>query len=138
MQTAYGFGIALPLPYEQAATRVRDALKAEGFGVISEIDMRQALREKIGVEIPPYTILGACNPRLASQALAQEPEIGLLLPCNVVVRAEGAASHVDIADPKAMLGIVGNPALDAIAAEAEQRLRRVVATLASPTSEKES
>lgn len=138
MQTAYGFGIALPLPYEQAATRVRDALKAEGFGVISEIDMRQALREKIGVEIPPYTILGACNPHLANQALAQEPEIGLLLPCNVVVRAEGSATRVDIADPKAMLGIVGNPALDAIAIEAEQRLRRVVAVLASPTGEKES
>lgn len=138
MKTAYGFGTALPESYEQAATRVRDALKVEGFGVISEVDMQQALREKIGVEIPPYTILGACNPQLANQALAQEPEIGLLLPCNVVVRAEGAASRVDIADPKAMLGIVGNPALDAIAAEAEQRLRRVVAALASPIGEKVS
>lgn len=129
MKTSYGFGTALPVPFEQAAEMARDALKAEGFGVISEIDMRQALLEKIGVEIPPYTILGACNPQLANQALAQEPEIGLLLPCNVVVRAEGAGSRVEIADPKAMLGIVGNPALDAIAAEAEQRLRRVVAAL---------
>jgi uncharacterized protein (DUF302 family) len=108
---------------------VKEALKAEGFGVLTEIDVRQTLREKLGVEMEPYIILGACNPPLAHRALEQEPDIGLLLPCNVVVRADGKSSRVDVADPQAMLGIVGNDELNAIAEEAKRRLQRVVASL---------
>ncbi len=129
MKTAYGFGITLSVPYEQALVRVKEALKAEGFGVLTEIDVRQTLLEKLGEEMEAYMILGACNPQLAHRALMLEPEIGLLLPCNVVVRAEGANSRVDIADPQAMLGIVGNEHLDVLASEAKQRLQRALKAL---------
>jgi uncharacterized protein (DUF302 family) len=129
LNTSYGFGTTLPVPYEEAVPRVKEALKAEGFGVLTEIDVRQTLREKLGAEMEPYIILGACNPALAHRALEQEPEIGLLLPCNVVVRTEGKGSRVEVADPQAMLGIVGNEELNAVAEEAKQRLQRVVASL---------
>jgi uncharacterized protein (DUF302 family) len=129
MNNAYGFGTTLAVPYEEAIPRVKEALKAEGFGVLTEIDVRRTLREKLGVAMEPYLILGACNPPLAHRALEEEPEVGLLLPCNVVVRAQGAGSRVEIADPQAMLGIVGNPHLDALAAEARQRLQRVISSL---------
>lgn len=129
MGSSYGFGATLNAPYEQAIAQVKDALKAEGFGVLSEINVKQTLKEKIGVEMPPYLILGACNPQLANRSITAEPEIGLLLPCNVLVRGEGNQTRVDIADPVAMLGIVGKPELDEVAAEARQRLQRVVAAL---------
>ena len=129
MTNQYGFGTTLHVSYEEAIPRVKEALKAEGFGVLTEIDVRQTLREKLGAEMEPYLILGACNPVLAHRALEQEPEIGLLLPCNVVVRAISDGCRVEVADPKAMLGIVGNEQLDAIAEEAKQRLQRAVATL---------
>ncbi len=129
MNTTYGFGTTLPVPYEEAIPCVKEALKAEGFGVLTEIDVRRTLREKLGAEMEPYIILGACNPLLAHRALEQEPDIGLLLPCNVVVRAEGKESRVEVADPQAMLGIVGNEELNAVAEEAKQRLQRVVASL---------
>lgn len=132
MSGSYGFGVTLQAPYEQARAEVTEALKAEGFGVLTEIDVQQTLRAKLGVEMPPYSILGACNPALAHRALTAEPEIGLLLPCNIVVRVEGNATRVDIADPVAMLGIAGQPdkpELSAVAAEAKQRLQRVVAAL---------
>jgi uncharacterized protein (DUF302 family) len=129
MKTEYGFGTTLQVPYEEAIPRVKEALKAEGFGVLTEIDVRRTLREKLGAEMEPYIILGACNPPLAHRALEQEPEIGLLLPCNVVVRAQGTGTRVEVADPKAMLGIVGNEQLNAIAEEAKQRLQRAVASL---------
>jgi uncharacterized protein (DUF302 family) len=129
MKTTYGFGTHLNLPYDEAVERVKDALKTEGFGVLTEIDVRETMREKLGVEMEPYIILGACNPPLAHRALEQEPDIGLLLPCNVVVRAEGATSRVDIADPQAMLGIVGNEQISSVAEEAKQRLQRVVVAL---------
>ncbi len=129
MNNAYGFGTTLAVPYEEAIPRVKEALKAEGFGVLTEIDVRQTLREKLGIEMEPYLILGACNPPLAHRALEEEPEVGLLLPCNVVVRAQGEGSRVEIADPQAMLGIVGNPHLDALATEARQRLQRVISSL---------
>jgi uncharacterized protein (DUF302 family) len=131
MNTPYGFGTTLQVPYEEAIPRVKEALKAEGFGVLTEIDVRQTLREKLGAEMEPYIILGACNPQLAHRALVQEPDIGLLLPCNVVVRAEGQGSRVDIADPQAMQGIVGNEQLSTVADEAKQRLLRVLAALGS-------
>ena len=125
----YGFGTTLPIPYEVAAAQVKEALKAEGFGVLTEINVQQTLREKLGEEMTPYLILGACNPQLAHQALDQEPDIGLLLPCNVVVRAANGGSRIEIADPQAMLGIVGNRQLDTIAAEAKQRLQRALNSL---------
>ena len=129
MNNAYSFGTTLAVPYEESLPRVKEALKAEGFGVLTEIDVRQTLREKLGVAMEPYLILGACNPALAHRALEQEPEVGLLLPCNVVVRAQGQGSRVEIADPQAMLGIVGNAYLDALATEARQRLQRVISSL---------
>ena len=128
-RTTYGFGTNLNLPYDEAVQRVKDALKVEGFGVLSEIDVRKTMREKLGDEMESYIILGACNPPLAHRALEQELDIGLLLPCNVVVRAAGTGSRVDVADPQAMLGIVGNEQLNAVADEAKQRLQRVVAAL---------
>jgi uncharacterized protein (DUF302 family) len=128
--STYGFGTLIDVPYEDAVPRVKAALTAEGFGVLTEIDVRQTLREKLGEAMPAYLILGACNPQLAHQALTIEPAIGLLLPCNVVVRAEGAGrTRVEIADPQAMLGIVGNAQLDGVAAEARQRLQRALATV---------
>ncbi len=129
MKTSYGFGTTLPVPYEEAIPRVTEALKAEGFGVLTEIDVRRTLREKLGAEMEPYIILGACNPSLAHRALEQEPDIGLLLPCNVVVRTEGEGSRVEVADPQVMLGIVGNKELNAVAEEAQKRLQRVVVSL---------
>jgi uncharacterized protein (DUF302 family) len=129
MKSTYGFGTSLKLPYDEAVGRVKDALKTEGFGVLTEIDVRLTMREKLSIEMEPYIILGACNPPLAHRALEQEPDIGLLLPCNVVVRAEGSGSRVDIADPQAMLGIVGNKQIGPVAEEAKQRLQRVVVAL---------
>ena len=123
------FWTTLQVPYEEAVSRVKEALKAEGFGVLTEIDVRRTMREKLGAEMEPYIILGACNPPLAYRAFEQEPDIGLLLPCNVVVRAEGNGSRVDVADPQAMLGIVGNEELNAVAEEAKKRLLRAVASL---------
>jgi uncharacterized protein (DUF302 family) len=129
MTTPYGFGTTLAVSYEDAVPRVKEALKTEGFGVLTEIDVRRTMREKLGAEMEPYIILGACNPPLAHRALQQEQDIGLLLPCNVVVRSEGKGSRVEVADPQAMLGIVGNEELNAVADEAKQRLQRVVASL---------
>lgn len=129
MNVTYGFGTNLNVSYEEAIPRVKEALKAEGFGVLTEIDVRQTLHEKLGAEMEPYLILGACNPQLAHRALEQEPDIGLLLPCNVVVRSLGQGSRVDVADPQEMLGMVGNEQLHPIAEEAKRRLQRVVASL---------
>ena len=131
MSTNYGFGMDLNVSYDEAISLVKDALKVEGFGVLTEIDVRRTLHDKIGVELAPYVILGACNPSLAYQALEENMAIGLLLPCNVVVRASPTGSRVDIADPQTMLGIVGDTRLDAIAAEARARLQRVADTLAA-------
>lgn len=131
MANDYGFGIDLRLPYEQAITAVTDALKAEGFGVLTTIDVQRTLREKLGAEMEPYTILGACNPPLAHRALSEDREVGLLLPCNVVVRGTETGSRVDIADPQAMMSIVKNSAIDGVAAEARQKLQRVIEGLAA-------
>lgn len=131
----YGFGADLNLDYEAAVDRVRDALKNEGFGVLTEIDVKRTMQEKLGEQIEPYIILGACNPQLAFRALSGEREIGLLLPCNVVVRALDQGSRVEIADPAMLLGIVGNPELDSVAAEAKQRLQRALGALRNQPQE---
>ena len=127
----YGFGASFTAPYDEVMARVKAALKAEGFGVLTEIDVQQTMRDKLGVEMPAYTILGACNPPLAHRALTAEPNIGLMLPCNVVLRAEGAAVRVEIADPVAMLAIAHTPELSDVAQEARQRLERALAALFS-------
>ncbi|MBO0747821.1 MAG: DUF302 domain-containing protein [Acidimicrobiaceae bacterium] len=130
MQTSYGFSVEVALTAEEADARVRELLKEEGFGILTEIDVRQTLAEKLGIEFRPYRILGACNPPLAHRALESEPGIGLLLPCNVVVeaRAEGG-SRVSFLDPVAAFRLVGNPDLEPVATDAEARLRRVARQL---------
>lgn len=127
----YGFSVATALSVDEAELKVKELLKEEGFGVLTEIDIRTALREKLNAEFRPYRILGACNPSLAHRALQAEPGIGLLLPCNVVVEeAPGGGSKVSFLDPAKALGLVGNPELTEIAVEAEARLRRVAERLA--------
>ena len=130
-ETRYGFGIELPgVSFDGAMARVTGALKAEGFGVLTEIDVQQTLKRKLDVDFRRYVILGACNPPLAKRALEAEPQIGLLLPCNVVVQEalEGGVT-VSIADPKVMFSFVDNPAVAPVAEEVEQRLRRVIAAI---------
>ena len=127
--TQYTFGTVLDRPIDDARTLVADALRAEGFGVLTEIDVRSTLREKLGVEREPYLILGACNPHLAHRALEADPSIGALLPCNVVLRAEDDRTRVEILDPMAALGLTGSSDVESVATEAHERLRRVVAAL---------
>ncbi len=114
-----------------ADARLRDALKDEGFGVLTEIDVQATLREKLGEDTTPYTILGACNPPLAHQALEADPAIGALLPCNVVVRAhpDGGAEYIAI-DPDRMLGLADEPALSPLAHEVAERLQRALTAAA--------
>jgi uncharacterized protein (DUF302 family) len=122
----YGFGRLIKRPYAEVVNATREALKSEGFGVLCEIDVQRTLKEKLGVERTPYVILGACNPPLAHRALEAEPDLGLLLPCNVVVYETAEGTWVEAMDPEPVLGLVGNPALPAIAAEVKAKLERVV------------
>ena len=127
----YGQHISISGPFAFAIEKVTAALKNEGFGVLSDIDIQKAMKEKLGVEMSAYRILGACNPPLAHSALQAEPEIGLLLPCNVTVR-EGDDGKVSVGflDPQMMVQMTGNPALASVADEAGERLRRVQSALA--------
>lgn len=125
-----GLTVRLPVDYNTALVRVTDALKAEGFGVLTEIDVQATLKQKLDVDFRPYRILGACNPPLAYRALTAAPEVGLLLPCNVIVtEVAPGESEISIIDPLGMLGFVGKPELEPIAAEARARLERVAAAL---------
>ena len=125
-QSTYSFGTTLALPLDQAVEQVTAALKQEGFGILTTIDVRQTLKQKLDVEWEPYVILGACNPPLAHRALTAVHDIGLLLPCNVIVHQHGAESIVEMADPVAMLGLVQDDALREIAQEARARLERAL------------
>jgi uncharacterized protein (DUF302 family) len=128
----YGFTTTLTgTTFDQALTRTIEALKGEGFGVLSDIDVQRAMKDKLGVEMPPYRILGACNPTLAHQALQAVPDIGLLLPCNVIVR-EVAPERIVVGfvDPQIMVGLVGKPEVQAVADAAERLLRIACARLA--------
>ena len=126
---SYGIRIRTQAPFAEAVARVREALKAQGFGVLTEIDMRATLRDKLGQDMDDYLILGACNPPLAHQALGVDSSIGLLLPCNVVVRAEAGQTIVEALDPQAMVTITGQPALQPVADEAAVRLRTALDSL---------
>lgn len=131
MTTDYGFRTALPIPYEAAIEKATAALKAEGFGVLTEIDVKATLKQKLDTDFRRYVILGACNPNLAHQALQQELEIGLLLPCNVIVyETDEGQSIVSIVDPMTMLSVAAGADLQEIAAEAKARLTRVIENLA--------
>lgn len=127
----YGFSVMLEGTFDQAVDRVTAALQKEGFGVLADIDVAGTLKKKLGHEHRPYRILGACNPALAEQAVRAEPDIGLLLPCNVLVReGEDGRIVVSFMDPEAVLGIVGNRELSALGREVRARLERVGAALA--------
>ena len=125
----YAFGKTVNLSYEKALEAVTQALAKEGFGVLTEIDVAATLKKKLGIERAPYKILGACNPQFAARALEAEPQIGALLPCNVVVRVDGGKTLVEFMDPDAVLQLVGRPEVGSIAAEVRQRLQRVMAAL---------
>ena len=129
--TAYGLAVTVPLPYERAVEAVRAALATEGFGVLTEIDVRATLKKKLDAEFRPYIILGACNPPLAHQALTAERDIGLLLPCNVVVYAgdQPGTSVVAALDPEAMLGLAGRADIRPLAADVKARMARVLAVV---------
>jgi uncharacterized protein (DUF302 family) len=122
----YGYGKTLDVPFDTAVQRARDALKTEGFGVLCEIDVREKMKEKLGVEFANYLILGACNPPLAYRALQHEINIGLLLPCNVVVYEKDGKSVVAAIDAAKMLSVVQNPALGETAGEVNRKLRKMI------------
>lgn len=125
----YGYGRTLDLSFADALQKARESLKSEGFGVLCEIDIKEKLKEKLGVDFANYVILGACNPSLAYGALRQEMNIGLLLPCNVVVYEKGPTVFAAAVDAARMLSIVGNPALASTAEQVNQKLRRVIDNL---------
>ena len=132
----YGFTTTLVgTSFDQAPSKTVAALKTEGFGVLSDIDVQQTMKKKLGVDLPPYCILGACNPTLAHQALQAVPDIGLLLPCNVIVREESPGRIVvGFLDPQIMLQLVGKSEVKVVADAAEQRLRRVCEGLGGSTT----
>ena len=128
--TRYGMRVHVAAPYETAIEQVKQALQAQGFGVLTSIDVQQTLKQKINRDFRKYVILGACNPVLADQALEAELEIGLVLPCNVIVyEREGGGSTVAAMAPRPAMVMVGNPNLDAVAADADTRLRRALRSL---------
>ncbi len=125
----YAFGKTVATPYEETLERAAAALAAEGFGVLTEIDVAATLKKKLGKDMEPYKILGACNPQFAHRAIEMEPQIGTLLPCNVVVRVAGGRTIVEIMDPAAVLKLVDQPGIGAVASEVRERLLRVLAAL---------
>ncbi|WP_247827256.1 DUF302 domain-containing protein [Arthrobacter antioxidans] len=133
----YTHSIAVPLPWDEAVRRTREALKEQGFGILTEIDVRATFEAKLGVEaadaVGDYLILGACNPALASRALAAEPSMGALLPCNVVVRRrrDEQQTTIEAIDPQTMVRLSASPAIEAVAYDAGARLGRALADLAS-------
>ena len=129
MSSKYAFGKTVGTGFDQTIERVTQALAKEGFGVLSDIDVAGTLKKKVGLDMPPYRILGACNPQFAHRALQAEPQIGALLPCNVVVRSQDGKTVVDIMDPLAVMELVGKPEVAKLAAEVRARLDRVLAAL---------
>lgn len=130
MKTAFGFGKPVEMNFDQAIDKVTAELQTEGFGVLSDIDVAGTMKKKIGEDMPPYRILGACNPQLAHQAVSAIPEIGLLLPCNVLVREDDKGQvSVSFMDPGSVLGLVGDPAIEPLAGQVREKLERVLAAV---------
>jgi uncharacterized protein (DUF302 family) len=130
MSKPLGFDVYLNSSYDEAITAVTNELQKEGFGVLTEIDVKATLKKKLDIDFRPYKILGACNPVLAHKALTLVPQVGLLLPCNVTVaQEEDGRIHISIIDPQQMLGVIDHPGLEEIACDAEERLRRVANAL---------
>jgi uncharacterized protein (DUF302 family) len=126
---SYGHTISLDLPFQDAIAKVKDAFAVQGFGTLTEIDVQATLNEKLGLDTDPYVILGTCNPQLAHQALQLEPEIGLLLPCNVVVRRHAGTTLVHALDPQVMVQVPQRPELQPLADEANRRIRAALDSL---------
>lgn len=132
MDTRFGFGTIVMASFNDTIESVTAALKTEGFGVLTDIDVAATMKAKLDKDMPPYRILGACNPVLAYQAIGAEPEIGLLLPCNVVVRAiDDATTRISFMDPEAVLQLVDQPGIDVLAADVKARLQRVMAAIST-------
>lgn len=132
MSTPYGMGKTTPMEYEEARAKIVEALKEQGFGVLTEIDVKRTLKEKLDAEFRKYVILGACNPQLAHRALQAEEDIGLLLPCNVIVYEAGPGqTKVSALDPGMMVEVTGNEVLKGIAKEARERLEKALESLPS-------
>ena len=130
MDINFGFGKPVALAFDDAIDKVTEVLQTEGFGVLSDIDVAAKMKEKLGEDMPPYRILGACNPPLAHQAVSAVPDIGLLLPCNVLVRQDETGQvYVSFMDPEAVMSLVGDPGVEPLAAEVKGRLERVMAAL---------
>ncbi len=125
----YGFAVETDLGIEQAEEKVREALAAEGFGILTEIDVAATLEKKLGVQRPPYKILGACNPNLANQALEADEDIGLLLPCNVVLYSKDEGTVVEALEPRVMSQLTENETVQTVAEEARERLVRALSSL---------
>jgi uncharacterized protein (DUF302 family) len=126
----FGFGKVVEPGFEAAVQQVTEELAKEGFGILTVIDVQTTLKAKLGVDMPPYRILGACNPALAHQAITAAPDIGLLLPCNVLVREDADGQvHVGFMDPGAVLGLVDDPRVDPLASQVKQKLESVLAAL---------
>lgn len=131
MNTAYGFGKTVAMPFADAVECVTRALQGEGFGVLTDIDVTATMKKKLDLDMPPYRILGACNPTLAHRAIEAEPSIGLLLPCNVVVRQDEKGDvHIEFMDPNAVLDLVRKPGIAQLAGEVRQKLEKVLTAIA--------
>lgn len=126
----FGTSVILDLPFDEAVTATRDALAGQGFGIITEIDMQATMRNKLGEEYPPLLILGACNPRFAHDAMSVDPSVATLLPCNVVVRAQGDGVEVSTVDPQVLVQATGTAELEPLAQQLTDLLARAFATLA--------
>ncbi len=127
--TAYAITRTVDASFAEAIERVTSALAEEGFGILTTIDVQATMKQKLDLDVAPYTILGACNPQLASRGLAIEPDLGVLLPCNVVVRRDGDETMIAAMEPIAAMHLAANPALEPLAVEAHQRIERAVASI---------
>ena len=126
---SYYFSTTLPITFDEAIARTTEELKKEGFGILTEIDVQEAMKKKLDVEFPPYKILGACNPPFAYQALQVEDKIGTMLPCNVIVQEVAGGVEVSAVDPAASMVAVDNPKLADIATQVQAKLRKIIENL---------